>query len=213
MQASALITSINAITNDTGNVTYPESQVIDTINDAQRLICGVRPDACSTTIAIPLTSGSKQTIPITARRLLKLVRNMGADGLTSGSAIRLVGDVDKLDSYDSDWHNATGTSVSQYVFDEARPEEFYIYPTVSTPYYVEAKMAIRPTDIAVSGDSISIDDIYAPQIISWSVYRLLSRDSDNSPNYARAMESKQTVFDTLGIKSQSDTSLSPNARS
>ncbi len=209
MIAQPVITDIADILNDVGHVTYTEPKVIAAINDAQRAVCIYRPDASSSTLSVALVVGSKQSLPATARRLMDVTRNMGADGLTVGPAIRKVDNMDNLDSYDPNWHTATGSNVAQYVYDEKRPNEFYIYPTVSTPHYIEIKTADRPTDLTLATDNIDIDDIYAPCLVSWSVYRLLSSDSTESPNHQRAMEHKDTFFNLLGIKTQADAAVAP----
>jgi len=210
MQAQSIIDLINSITNDTGNVTYPLSEVILAINDAQRLVCVYRPDANSSTSNFSLSAGTKQVLPSTARRLLGIVRNMGVDGNTSGSAIRFSVSFDDLNLFDPDWHNEIGSEVLEYTYDESRPDEFFITPGVTPPFYIEIKTTDNTIDIVSGSSDIEVNASYAPCLVSWACYRLFSRDGTESPNYARGESHKQTVFDILGIKSQADAQVSPN---
>jgi len=209
MTAQEIIDLVNTITNDYGNVTYIVADHLLAINDAQRLICQYRPDAESSTSAMLIIAGAKQSLPATARRLMSITRNMGADGTTSGNIIRKI-EEEELNHTNPDWYNETGTSVAKYLYDQARPDEFYIYPSVTPPFYIEIKTADLPIDVTVVGDSISISDIYAPALVSWVVYRLLSRDGSESSNVARSLEHKQTTYDILGIKSSGDAQLVTN---
>ena len=211
MLAQPIIDLINTITNDASNVTYPLADLYLAINDAQRLVCIHRPDANSSTSNLALVAGSKQTLPSGARRLLDVVRNMGADGSTIGTSIAAGISPEAMDSIDPDWHNATSTKVSKFVYDERRPTEFYIYPGVAPTFYIEIKTADNPTDITSGSSSIDVDDSYAPCLVSWACYRLFSRDGQESPNYARGESHKQMVFDTLGVKITADMAVSPNA--
>jgi len=119
---------------------------IDWINDGQRNICNARPDACVTTEAIPLTANtSKQTLPASRRRLLDLTRNMGAGGSTPGKAIRGPVPRETLDGFDPDWNITTGSYVKEFIYNPDDPKVFWIFPHLTTAWYVEALLAKNPT--------------------------------------------------------------------
>jgi hypothetical protein len=208
MQAQVIVDDAQSILNDS-NVSFPISEILDAINDGQRFIAQYRPDASSSTTVTALILGSKQRIPTTSRRLIDIVRNMGADGSTSGKAVRASLSMRDMDNINPDWHTTTGTDVTEYFFDETRPEEFYIYPQPTLPHFVEIKAADIPIEVTATIDNIGIDEIYAPQLVSWVCYRMFSKDtSDADPGMAE--RHKAMVYETLGIKAQSDASISPN---
>lgn len=209
MLAQPVIDLINSITNDSGNITYQLPEVILSINDAQRMVCIYRPDACSSTGVFSLSFSSIQTLSSPARRLLGVTKNMGSDGATPGQYINKTTETE-LNLFDPSWNTETGQVVLGYAYDEARPDEFIVYPYPTSTHNIEIKTADNPTDIASGASSISVSDSYAPCLVSWACYRLFSRDGSESPNYSRADSHKQTVFDMLGVKSQADIIVSPN---
>jgi len=206
MQVQTIVTDIQAILNDTG-ITYPVDEILRYINDAQRIVCMYRADACSSTQSVPLVSGSKQSIPTTARRFIDPIRNMGADGATPGRGIRSTISMKDTNNISPFWHTEVGLDVIECFFDPSRPDEFYIYPQPQLPHYIEVKLANNPTPVTRLIDDIGIVEIYAPCLVSWAAYRLLSRDDDNSPNAQRAELHKNLTFELLGVKTRSDVSI------
>lgn len=183
------------------------------INDAQRAVCLVRPDAKTEVITFQAAVGTKQTLPAGSRRLTALTRNMGSDGSTEGRAI--TGPVlrDMLDAYNPDWHKPANhdTEVKQYMYDESMPDTFYVYPGVSTgtTLYLEAKVVKDPSDVSDHESNLDIPDSYAPAVIEWCLYRAWSSDTERSPNWARAGAKYQAFFNLLGVKLRSDLAVSP----
>lgn len=210
--ASALIAQAGEIAGDEGNVVWSSPQALEWLNDAQRATVIVRPDASVITRAVKLNSGTRQTIQ--GLRLMSVIMNMGTDGLTLGRAIRLV-ERGMLDELVPNWHTATAvTSIKEYIFDERIPKEYYVSPPVhaSTPVYVQVSESISPADVAATTNPITLDDIYAPAIITWMNYRYFSRDAEEVPDYQRAALNFQQFFLLLGKKIQMDMSISPKVR-
>jgi hypothetical protein len=213
MQAQKIITDIATILNDTGGITYTTNQIINAINDAQRLVCIHKPDACTSTSNFSITPATaKQTLPATVNRLLRVTRNMGANGSTPGKAVRSITSIDELSNMDANWPITAGSSVSDYAYDDAVPGVFWIYPVPASTHFLEIQTANIPVDITIATDPIAINDIYAPVLTSWALYRIWSRDSEDGPNYSRAMENKGTAMNLLGIKLSMDAQSSPNSR-
>jgi len=206
MIASDIILQVSKIVNDVSNITYSVSDLIDNINDAQKLITIYKPDALSETITYQITSAdSKQKIPSGYRRLLSVIRNTG------GQAIRSAVSIDSLTDIDLNWHTKTGANIVNYAYDERTPDEFYIYPVpASLPHSIELSLVKIPAEVVTQSDSITVNEVYSPIIVSWCAYRLLARDNDSQISLAIANEHKNTVFSFLGIKSQSDLYISPN---
>lgn len=214
MLVSAHNTRVSEILQDTANVTWTAAQLIEWLNDAIRSLVLVRPDASAITSAMQLAGGTKQVLAAGELRLIRVVRNMGANGTTPGRAIRL-GDMMALDAFYPDWHTeAAAVVVKEYMFDEARPDEFWVTPPVhaTTAVWVEVVRSVLPTAVTAAGDTIPVDDIYSPALIEWCCYRAFSRDSENTPNWQRAARHFAAFFNLLQIKMQSDMAINPKVR-
>lgn len=207
--ASNLIARASELAQDETNEVWTSSQALEWVNDAQRSVCLVRPDASSINHSIQLVPGTKQSVD--GRRLMSVFRNTGIDGVTIGRAIRLI-DKNVKDESDPDWHTeVASTVIDEYIYDARTPQVFYVSPPVhaSTAVYVEISEATNPADIADSGDPIDINDIYAPAMIEWICYRFFGRDSENTPNHARGMYYFKSFFNLLGEKMRIDMAITP----
>ena len=77
----SVITKVRAVLQDTTSVRWPDSELIEWINDAQHEIALIKPDATAVNESIPLVGGTKQSVPSNALRLLRVVRNMQDAGV------------------------------------------------------------------------------------------------------------------------------------
>lgn len=73
---ASVISRVESILQDAGNIRWPESELLLWVNDAQREIALLKPDATATNTSSLLVAGTKQTIPDDGNRLLRVVRNM-----------------------------------------------------------------------------------------------------------------------------------------
>jgi hypothetical protein len=210
--ASALIAQASEIVQDESNVIWETAQALGWLNDAQRAIVSVRPDSSILNHSVTLVPGTKQTI--TGLRLMAVNRNMGADGSTPGRAIRLVERGIK-DDFDPDWHTENAaTAIKEWIFDARLPKEYYVSPPVhaSTVVQIELSESVNPAEIAITGDTITLDDVYSPSMIEWVLYRFLSRDSEETPNIQRAVAHFQQFFSLLGAKLNPDMAINPKVK-
>lgn len=216
MQVSGITTPAAEILQDAGNVSWTIAQLIAWVNDAIRALALVKPDSTAVTATQQLTASQTKQVLSGASdlRLIRLVRNMGANGTTIGRAIRL-GDMNALDSFDPNWHTATPDAVvREYMFNAERPDEFWVYPPVhaTTAVNVELIKSVLPTAVAATTDALPVDDIYGPPLIEWVCYRAFSRDSERTPNWARAARHFQAFFNLLQVKIQADMAINPKVR-
>ena len=88
----SVIDRVQTVLQDTTGVRWPVvAELVLWINDAQREIALLKPDASAINETITLADGTKQDIPSAGNRLLKVVRNMSAaSGGTGKRAVRLV---------------------------------------------------------------------------------------------------------------------------
>ena len=212
MFASAVIERVAETLQDQSGVTWTEAQLVAWLNDAQRTVALVRPDASSVTGQLALQLGTKQALPANGLRLLTLIRNLGTDGATPGAAIRLV-DRGTLDTVTPNWHSAkASTAIAEYAVDDRDPLHYWVNPPSDGTGKVEGTYAVTPALITTTTDTLPLADTYSPALVEWMLYRCFARDSEQTPNFARAAGHFQNFFNLLGMKTQSDMAASPKVR-
>lgn len=217
VSVQSVIDRVQTTLQDTTGVRWPVvNELVLWINDAQREIALLKPDASAKNVTIALDVGTKQTIPTDGNRLLRVVRNMSAlvDGLGK-RAIRIVSR-EVLDAQSPDWHDpsVSGDSahtsiVKHYVYDEANPRNFYVYPGVAGTAYAEIIYSSNP-DTVGQGDDLSIPDIYANAVMNYVLYMAYMKDAEYAGNAQRAGTHFQVFNASITGKGQIDSITSPN---
>jgi hypothetical protein len=203
MLASVPINRVSEILQETagGGDRYTPAQLLVGWNEAQRVIQAIEPRASMVTEVVTLAANAtRHTLPSGRTMLLKPICNMGADGATPGASIRMAKESDLL-SFADDWHSMTGeTEIREIVYDSADPRAFYSYPRTHASTVVTARLVMStiPADCVADGD-ITILDEYEPAGTMWMLYRAFSRDSEETPNYSRAMGELQAFGSFMGL--------------
>jgi hypothetical protein len=174
--ASAIIDAAGRQLFDIDNIRWPRTELLLYINDAQRQIVTMCPEANATTTNLALAAGSKQTMPSDAWVLLDVVRNMGS-GATAGRSIKKV-DRHTLDETNSTWAADTATAVvTSYIYDLRDRTKFYVYPpSTGSTLYVEIIYAKNPVTLA-EGDAITVNDNYVPALLDYVLFRAYSKNA------------------------------------
>ena len=212
IQVNSLVSRAATLIQDATNVRWPTNELIDWLNDGQREIVLIKPQASVKNESVSLTTGStKQSIPASGVQLIDVTRNMGSAGNTPGDSIRVVSR-EVLDAQRPSWHsdvNADG-KIKHYMFDPRDPKTFYVYPKApATAHYVEVIYSASPTD-ASAGGVIQIDDIYANALLDYILYRAYSKDAEYAGNAQLAVAHYQAFSNSLGAKTQNELSQNPN---
>jgi hypothetical protein len=205
------------ILQDTTGTRWPQDELLSWLNDAQREVVLLRPDACAVNEAIPVSAGiSRQTLPAAALKLIDIMRNVtvtatdaGENTVSSGDAIRRI-ERRVLDDQVPGWHTETGSAVKHYVYDERDPKSFYVYPALTGEGHIEGIYSSAPADVAVvtADATISLDDIYANAILDYVLYRAYSKDADYAANSQRAVGHYQAFMGSMGATNKADTMTS-----
>lgn len=216
--AKAVVQKAERILQDLEGVRWPYDEILGWLCSGQREIVLVRPDASSQTVDFQLQAGTRQTIPLTALRLLRVVRNMGDSGGAPGRAIRFI-EREILDAQLPDWHSTpVQSAVKHWTYDEAEPKTFYVYPAqpASGRAYVTAVVSMSPANCTIKGvvgddgqvgtvDSpISIDDIFEGPLIDYIRYRSLLKEADYAGDGNKADQAYAKFMASLGIKTETD---------
>jgi len=211
--ASSIISSARNVFHDSTGVRWPDSECLEWLNNGQRAIVNLRPEASVLNETMVLVAGTKQTIPASGIQLIDVIRNMvGAGQLTPGGVIRLV-DREVIDSTVPTWHSDTAAAngeVQHYVFDGRDPKTFYVYPQSAGVNGVELIYSVSPADVAAVGNVITLDDIYSNALLDYILYRGYSKDAEYAGNISRASGHYQAFINSLGLGVKSNKSVNPN---
>ncbi len=213
----SVIDRAQTVLQDTTGVRWPVvSELVLWVNDAQREIALLKPDASATNATITLVTGTKQDIPSGGNRLLKVVRNMSAASSGTGKrSVRLV-DREVLDAQTPDWHDPTVSGdaahtaiVKHYIYDEANPRNFYVYPGVAGNAYLEIIYSSNPA-VVTQSSNLSIPDIFANAILNYVLYMAYMKDAEFAGNAQRASSHFQLFTASVTGKGQIDAITNPN---
>lgn len=221
MIVSDIIGRARILLNDQDATRWLDSELVSWINDAQKLIALVRPDASVSNTSLTLVAGTKQSVPAGGFRLLDVIRNLGNDGITGGRSIRVV-DREVLDSQDPMWHTgAQSGTIKHFIYDNRNPLTFYVYPPAVAGTKIEVMYSVAPAEIVYSANNVNatmaalltVADIYLESVLNYVMYRAYSKDAEFSQNPQLAAGYLQTVYSMLGIKTQKDVAFSPDLNS
>jgi len=201
---SHIIGRAGVILHDTTQVRWPDVELLGWLNDAQRELVLLRPDASVVSEPLALVQGTKQELPDLGIRIIDIIRN------TNGGAVRVI-DRNVLDAQQPDWHTTPESDkVEHYMFDLRDPKNFYVYPAQpAAPGQVDIVYSASPADAVQDGD-ITLDDIYANAILDYILYRAYSKDADFAGNAQRALKHHEAFVTSLGLKFQVDKLVDPN---
>jgi hypothetical protein len=224
---------------------WSEKELVNWLNDAQMAICTFLPSANSRLDAIKLKAGTRQSIESIAAadckpgdgsaqsvavngiQVMDITRNMGADGLTPGKAIRLLTDGrEDMDAQDPNWHKRTGTEVGSFMFDPRLPRYFYVTPGVpaATSLWVEAAYSAQPVMIPntgtvgaelylVDGDNtskIGVSDEHQADLVNYGCARALMKNAQFAGNGPTAGYYAALFTGSLNAKVTALTGNNPN---
>lgn len=215
----SVIDRVQKTLQDTTGVRWPVvDELVLWVNDAQREIALLKPDASAKNVTITLAAGTKQDIPSDGNRLLRVVRNMSAASNGVGKrAVRIVSR-EVLDAQTPDWHDplVTGDAahaavVKHYIYDEQNPRNFYVYPGVAAAAssFVEIIYSANPVTVAQNGN-LDVPDIFANAVMNYVLYMAYMKDADYAGNQQRASSHFQLFMSSITGKAQLDALTSPN---
>lgn len=203
--AANLIDAAAKILQDAGNDRWSRAELLGYASDSQRDACLVKPDAYTLNAALQLVAGTKQTLPADGNAFVRIVRNLGLDGVTPGRAPRK-SDVDLLDRQNPNWHSDPASStVLEYAYDERDPKRFYVSPPqpAVAPGKVDLLYHAFPAALAAETDAITLDAAYKTALVHYLCYRAYLIDGDLQNN-ADAQAHRAAFLDLLGAKDKAE---------
>lgn len=213
MKVSDVINRARILLNDTDATGYrwTNAELIDYINDAQLMIAVARPDSSIGSATATLVAGTKQSLPAEGFRLQDVIRNIKADN-SPGRAIRIA-DRDTLDMFEPNWHSKTPASeIKHYVYDEANPLEFFVYPPAAAGTKIEIRFTKRPAVVTQTDNDLSLTSAYFEPTLMYVMYRSYLKDLEFAGNAALASQYLQAASGMLGVKLTKDNAFSPRVK-
>lgn len=229
MKATEILTKAAVLLLDEDNVRWPLPELVGWIDEAVKNIVLVKPSASSMTVTLNLEVGTKQVLPDDQRivMLLNITRNVGGTGPTVGRVIKPTS-INQLDAADPYWHNPARwpfkAEVRQFVFDEALPREFYVFPGNDGTGQIEAAVSKLPptiveqvadgadeNELATWDIDTGLADEYTAPVLDYVLYRAFDKE-DPASSPGRAVTHYQAFATALGIQSQVETANTPNRK-
>lgn len=209
ISVSTILTNVAVILQDITNVRWSQTELLAWLNAAQREIIGYKPNASVKTAPVATVAGTRQTAPADCISILRVVRNLGADGMTPGPAIRLVSH-EIMDAQNPNWHTdpQSGT-LRHYVFDDQNPKTYYVYPPSNGNTKPEMAYCAYPADATLTG-TISVDDIFESALMNYILYRAYLKDAEYAMNGQLATQYYGAFTTLLTGKSAAEVAVDPN---
>ncbi len=205
-----ILTRASITLNDEDFVRWTKAELYGWVNDGACEIVLRRPAARAVTTTFELIAGTFQRVSEGALLLLDITRSVKPDG----SAWRSIRRVDRqlLDDQQPDWHALKQSlMIKHFIYDEATPATFYVYPPASPGAKVEAIISEAPPYIAGDNDIVQLDRSYIGPLTSYVMYRCLAKDSEFA-NAAMATAHFQAFTEALGVQNAVTNEASPNVR-
>lgn len=220
---------------------WPEKQVVNWTNFGQMALAKYLPLVSQRTDTIRMQPGTLQDfrrvlaaniktgVQTDGIGLIRMVRNMGLDGTLPGRAIH--GPVDRFtkDALEADWHNETGLSVREVVFDKGQPLQAWISPgaPADLPVWVQIEWMRYPVALAAGGDpgsekytaagtlaavALDISDQYAEELHHYTVAMLLLKGSKDFQNVPKAQYHAGLFMQSVNAQAQVAGMANPNLK-
>ena len=217
LTAQSLILRAVTTLQDTTSIRWPANELVRYLNDGQRELAMLRPDALSANATVSLTAGAKQALPSNASKLIDVIRNTSGNKRAVRMTTRTI-----LDSQIPNWYNLTGvTEVLHYTYDVRDPKVFYVYPpAAASGASVDLVYSAYPTDITEPADgalytsvtgTISVPDIYGNTLVDYVLYRAYTKDSEFAGNAQRATAHYGAFSAALTAELNGTTGVAPKA--
>lgn len=201
---STIVNRASVLLQDTANIRWPQSELVDWLNAGQRELVVYKPNACVQNTDVALVAGTKQALPPDGNVLVDITRNTG------GPAIRII-NRQLLDTQIPNWHDPRTASATtkHYCYSEVNPKNFYVYPPSPGGNSVEMIYHATPA-AAQAGGTINVDDIYEGALLDYVLYRAYSKDAEYDANGGAAGAHYQAFLTALKGKEGGEAESDPN---
>lgn len=189
----SLVDEIRVILVDADADIYEDSFIKNALYSAELTLASHRFDSTAANLSFTCEAGARQELS-------------NSQGLLSVSKARRVSRED-LDAF-SDWESAPSGKVKEYTYDDREPLAFYLNP----PSPVDQVINVTHSQIPVPyGTETTVSEKYRQPLIEFTLYKLLSSDTEGSVNVARAGQHINNFYQLLGMNYKAQKTQSPKS--
>ncbi len=207
MTGNALIQRVqNTLLDETG-VQWLVPELLRHLSAGLKAVVIVKPMAYMATTSHRLAKGTRQELPAGTDYLSSVTRNLGANGVTPGRAIRKV-DIAEMDRADPDWHATPQSSVVEvFMYDERDKGVFWVYPPQQfPPGYVELYGPGIPPPYVDGTQPLPVDDNYEDALYFYVLANAYAKNAKRGDT-AKAGAYMQMFFANLGASTQAQAAV------
>lgn len=190
--ASSIINKTATVLFDVNNIKWGRTELLGWLNDAQRALVALVPEASSKRVAQIMVAGARQALPADAHMLLEVARNMGTAGTVAGRVPKRI-DREILDESNPDWSSAAAvTAITTYMYNMRDRLAFYVSPPSDATGYLEIIYSAIPVAL-IETDPILVSDVYVPALMDYMLWRAKSKNTSFAGSFQEA-QSYYTSF-------------------
>lgn len=224
--AQDILKSASDILLDEGFVHWTLPELCRWLNLGLDAITLQKPSASAVTVEVPLVIGTLQALPAGYVSILRPVRNARGPSADRNPRKRLsVVSEQSLTSLNPSWDDEYSVPYAQqakhFIFDEANPKAYYVYPGNDGTGVLEMVLCAVPVKIVATGDvdklesyatPLPLDETYHDALLDYTLYRAYSKDAQFAGAMQRGALHYQQYAGAMGIKLGVEANTSPNTR-
>lgn len=177
---ATILSRAATILQDVDQTRWTQEEKLAYLNDGQRELAKLKPDAKVVTRSMQLAAGSRQDIPADCIAMVDVAYN------ADGSAVYIC-DRATMDQFKPGWQIKPTASMVTHWMRSEDPNVFYVYPSQNaTPGQVTIVAGIYPAIVTIT-DKIDVRDIYADNLVNFILYRSFSKDAEFGGDAQRAV--------------------------
>lgn len=179
MTAGLLINQIAILLGDSINLRWPRAELLAWINDGQRELVAIQPDAKTASVNLTLQAGAWQGPVTGAVKIIEVRQSVNGAVVTEC-------DRKALDAFMSGWMSTAGSWVRHWMPDPLNADRFYVYPAQgASPASVVVHYVAYPSAVG-EGDNLDIRELYIERLLNYVLYRAFSKPDGSNADPARA---------------------------
>lgn len=133
---------------------------------------------------------------------------LDATGYDGGPRVALC-EAETLGAYRPGWTAEPGSlTVESFMYDERKPNMFWVYPPAAVGAVVEVVVALHPARCVSVDDPLSVPDGYANALL----YYVMMRGAEKAQDFNRAALYRKQYMEALQLKDAGEARGSPNLR-
>lgn len=204
--AQNILDRASVLLNDVGGVQWPQTELLQWLNDGRRDASVYRPDIYAENASHALVAGAMQPIPSDGIRLIDISINTNGAAVTPADKIL-------LDQQNPSWPSGTpSATIRHWMFDARNPLIFWVWPPATTSASLELIYQQVVTDYAATDTLTNYESLYENSFINYVMFRAFSKDAEVPANAERASAYYELFKSELESGAQVTMTLTSNAR-